>query len=142
MRARVIGASAFLLPALAVAAGAAATPAPITGRWLTEGGKAVVEIAPCGAQLCGHIARVLKYTPGKPRTDVHNTDASLRGRPIEGITILTGFTADDDRWRGRIYDPESGRTYRSELVNAGNTLDVKGCIGPFCRRQTWARAPR
>ena len=129
-----------LLPALALAAGAAAAPAPITGRWLTEGGKAVVEIAPCGKQLCGRIARVLKYTPGKPHTDVNNPDPTLRNRPIEGTTILTGFTADDDRWRGRIYDPESGKTYRSELVGGGNTLDVKGCIAFFCRSQAWTRA--
>ena len=130
----------ILMPALAIAASAAAAPAPITGRWLTEGGKALVEVAPCGQQLCGRIVRVLKYTPGKPHTDVQNPDASLRNRPIEGITILTGFTAGDDRWRGRIYDPESGRNYRSELIAAGNTLQVKGCIAVFCRTQTWARA--
>jgi len=130
-----------LLPALVLAASAAAAaPAPITGHWLTEGGKAVVEVAPCGQQLCGRIVRVLKYTPGKPHTDVQNPDASLRNRPVEGLTILTGFVPGGDRWRGRIYDPESGRTYRSELIAAGNTLQVKGCIAIFCRTQTWARA--
>ena len=130
----------LLVPALAIAASAAAAaPAPVTGHWLTEGGKAVVEIALCGPQLCGRIVRVLKYRPGKPRTDVQNPDASLRNRPIEGISILTGFTADGDRWRGRIYDPESGRTYRSELSAAGATLKVKGCIAMFCRTQDWAR---
>ena len=130
------------LPALAIAASAAAAPAPIAGHWLTEGGKAVVEVAPCGQQLCGRIVRVMQYTPGKPHTDMQNPNPALRNRPIEGLVILTGFTPDDDRWRGRIYDPESGRSYRSELSAAGNTLSVKGCIGPFCRTQTWARAPR
>lgn len=130
-----------LLAVLALTPGAAtAAPAPIAGRWLTEGGKALVEIAPCRQQLCGHVVQVLKPRPGGPPVDSNNPDAALRSRPIVGIAILTGFSADSDRWRGRIYDPESGRTYRSELVGAGNALKVKGCIGPFCRTQTWTRA--
>jgi len=130
----------FLLPALALAAGVSAAPAPITGRWLTEGSKAVVNIAPCGQQLCGRITRILKVTPGRPQTDIKNPEPSLRNRPLEGINILSGFTAGGDRWNGRIYDPESGKTYRSELSAAGATLKVKGCISFFCRSQTWTRA--
>ena len=130
-----------LLPALALlATGAAAAPAPVAGHWLTEGGKAVVEIAPCGSQLCGRIVRLLKPAPGRPQTDLQNPDASLRGRPLLGLAFLTGFAPAGDRWRGRIYDPESGRTYRSELIGSGAALKVKGCLGPFCRTQTWTRA--
>jgi uncharacterized protein (DUF2147 family) len=125
---------------LLLATGAAhAAPAPVTGRWLTEEGKAIVEIAPCGAQLCGRIARVLKPRPGGPAVDANNPDPALRNRPIEGISLLSGFTAAGDRWKGRIYDPESGRTYRSELRAEGTTLKVKGCWGPFCRGQDWTR---
>ncbi len=119
---------------------ALAAPAPVTGRWLTTEGKAIVEIAPCGAQLCGRIAKVLKPRPGGPAIDSNNPDPAKRRQPIEGLSILTGFTAKDDRWAGRIYDPESGRTYRSELVAQGGTLKVKGCFGPFCRTQEWTRA--
>jgi len=125
---------------LAVATPALAAPAPVTGRWLTVEGKALVEVAPCGPALCGRITRVLKPRPGGPAVDVNNPDARLRTRPIQGITILTGFTADGDKWKGRIYDPESGRTYRSELRREGATLKVKGCIGPFCRTQDWTVA--
>ncbi len=122
-------------------AGAAhAAPAPVTGRWLTEGGKAIVEIAPCGGSVCGRVAKVLKPRPGGPAVDEANPDPALRTRPIEGITILSGFTADKDRWRGRIYDPESGRTYRSELIGGDGTLTVKGCWGFFCRSQSWTKA--
>ena len=53
--------------------------------------------------------------------------------------MLTGFTADSDRWRGKIYDPESGKTYRSEVNREGAVLKVKGCISFFCRTQTWTR---
>jgi len=131
----------FPLAAALLAVPALAAPQPVTGRWLTVQGKAIVEIAPCGAQLCGRIARVLKPRPGGPAVDSNNPDQRLRTRPIEGIQILTGFTADGDRWKGRIYDPESGRTYRSELTRTGGTLKVKGClVGPLCRTQEWTQA--
>lgn len=120
-----------------VATAASAAPTPVTGRWLTVEGKALVDIAPCGQTLCGRIARVLKPRPGGPAVDVNNPDTTLRTRPIAGILILSDFRPADDRWKGRIYDPESGRTYRSELIRAGGTLKVKGCIGPFCRTQEW-----
>jgi len=134
-------AALLLAPVLALAAGAAsAAPAPIAGHWLTEGGKALVDIAPCGGQLCGRIVRIVKPTPGRPQTDIENPDAAQRNRPLVGINILSGFTPASDRWKGRIYDPESGKTYRSELLAAGNTLTVKGCIAFFCRSQSWTRA--
>lgn len=127
-----------LMLAPAAAAIAAPGPAPVAGRWLTEGGKAIVAIAPCGAALCGRIARVLKPRPGGSAIDANNPDRSLRTRPIEGLAILSGFAPAGDRWRGRIYDPESGRTYRAELARAGAVLKVKGCWGPFCRTQDWS----
>lgn len=138
---RGVRATAF---ALALTAGVAhAAPAPVTGRWLTTEGKALVEITPCGgggAALCGRIARVLKPRPGGPAVDSNNPDKALRTRPIQGLQILSGFTADGDKWKGRIYDPESGRTYRSELRREGGMLKVKGCFGPFCRTQDWTAA--
>jgi uncharacterized protein (DUF2147 family) len=122
------------------ATAAAAAPVPITGRWLTLEGKAVVEVGPCGPALCGRIARILKPRPGGPAVDANNPTAGLRSRPIQGLAILTGFRPAGDRWKGQIYDPESGRTYRSELTRAGNTLKVKGCWGPFCKTQEWTPA--
>lgn len=131
----------MILALLLAAAAPAPAPSSIGGRWLTAEGKAVVEIAPCadrsGPALCGRIAQVLKPRPGGPPTDINNPDPALRGRPMAGLVILTEFRPDDDRWRGRIYDPESGRTYRAELTRDGRLLSVKGCWGPFCRTQSW-----
>lgn len=130
------GVAALLLLA---AMPAEAAPA-ITGRWLTEGGKAVVEVAPCGAALCGRIAKVLIRSTSGVAVDRNNPDPKLRARPVVGLPILTGFTDGGAVWKGRIYDPESGRSYRSELSREGATLKVKGCFGPFCRTQSWRRA--
>lgn len=122
-----------------LSAAASAAPAPIAGRWLTAEGKAIVDIGSCGgagAGLCGRITDILKPKPG-PAVDLKNPDPALRSRPIRGMAFLTGFHPAGDRWKGRIYDPETGRTYRSELARTGGTLKVKGCWGPFCRTQDW-----
>lgn len=118
----------------------AAAPAPITGHWITSDKAALVEVGPCGSAICGRIAKVLVVDPSKPNTDVNNPDPALRGRTIQGMVFLTGFTASGDQWNGRIYDPRNGRTYRSIVTRDGATLRVKGCFGPFCRTQVWTRA--
>ena len=132
--------------ALAIAALCLASPLlaaqPVEGRWLTAERDAVITIAPCGKALCGRIAKFLVAPPqGADQRDVNNKDRKLRSRKLLGMPVLTGFTEDDDEWRGQIYDPKSGKTYRSIIrrVNA-STLEVKGCIGPFCQTQTWKRA--
>ena len=129
--------------ALAVVAAAPASAAePVQGRWITAEKDAVIAIAPCGAKLCGRIDKFLVPPPqGLDQRDVNNSDPAKRSRKLLGMPVLTGFTADGDEWRGQIYDPKSGKTYRSIIrrVNA-TTLKVKGCIGPFCQTQTWKRA--
>lgn len=131
---------AILAGATLVAVPAVAAPAPVTGRWLTQGGKGVVEVAPCGVQLCGRIVKIVRPDPGKPLNDANNPDRAKQSRPILGISILSGFVAAGDCYKGQIYDPESGRTYRSELRREGDVLKVKGCFGPFCRTQDWTKA--
>lgn len=119
-----------VLAAALISSAAAAAPAPVTGRWLTPERDAMVEVAPCGAQLCGRIVRILRPNPNRPAVDRNNPDPAQRTRPIQGLTILSGFTPGGDRWKGRIYDPRSGRTYRSELTREGGTLKVKGLLWP------------
>jgi len=41
-------------------------------------------------------------------------------------------------WKGKIYDPTSGKTYDSKVSrNADGTLSVSGCYLIFCQSQTW-----
>lgn len=133
---------AFAAVALVAMAAPAVAAEPITGRWMTESKDAVVEIAPCGKSLCGKIVKFLKTPPqGVDQRDMHNPDKSKRSRKLMGLPILTSFNEDGDQWRGEIYDPKKGKTYRSLLQRqSSGKLQVKGCIGPFCQSQTWTRA--
>ena len=127
--------TALLLPATAFAA------EPVTGRWVTDDGKAIVTIADCGGTVCGRITRILAPTPDGPPLDANNPDQKLRKRQIMGLEVLSGFKPDGDEWKGRVYSPEEGKTYRSTMQRAGaNTIKVKGCIAFFCKTQNWTRA--
>ncbi|QIG79293.1 DUF2147 domain-containing protein [Stakelama tenebrarum] len=125
---------------LALPASAQQSNTAITGTWLVEDGTAEITIAPCGNQVCGKISRVIRRAPDSNGRDQHNPDPELRNRPILGLPILTEMTRDDDLWRGRIYDPRGGDTYRSVVERKGaNRLSVKGCIAFICKNQTWTR---
>ncbi|WP_066726707.1 DUF2147 domain-containing protein [Sphingomonas pituitosa] len=120
---------------------AALAAAPITGTWMTEGGKALVRIEPCGDAMCGRIVKVLRREPGKPTTDIANPDPAKRNNPIEGTFILTGFKDAGALWKGKIYNPDSGKTYAAKLTrNADGTLKVEGCVAFLCRGPIWTPA--
>lgn len=127
---------------LVLGSSAAFAAEPITGRWVTEDRDAVVEIKKCGSVTCGRIARFLVTPPdGADQRDINNPQANLRKRKLLGLPILTQFREDGSKWRGRIYDPNSGKSYRSVIVRkSANVIEVSGCIGPFCQTQTWRRA--
>ena len=127
--------------ALASLPAAAAAPS-VEGLWRTEDGSAVVEIVPCGQQICGRIARVLATGANVPRTDVNNSDPARRTRPLVGLQILSGFRAGPKAWEGgRAYDPKSGRSYDASLrLNADGSLRVTGCVLIVCQSVRWTRA--
>lgn len=115
---------------------------PVTGRWVTEEKDAVVAINFCGKAMCGTIDRFLVAPPqGLDQRDINNPEPKLRSRKLLGMAILSGFVPDGAVWRGRIYDPKSGKSYRSIIRRKGpGVLEVKGCLGPFCQTQLWRKA--
>lgn len=136
----------MIRPLAALALIAAALPvqaaAPVTGKWVTAEKDSIIEIGTCGATVCGKVLRVMRMMPdGRAPIDRNNPDPALRGRPVEGIMILTGFTDGGGVWNGKIYDPKSGKTYKSKLSrNADGTLKVQGCVAFFCQAFTWTAA--
>ena len=70
----------------------------------------------------------------KPQKDIHNPDPVLRERSLKGITFLWGFeyNAKKNRWHdGRVYDPETGKTYDAKisLEKNGSILKMRGYMG-------------
>lgn len=128
-----------LFPLLFAAPASAADP--IGGRWVTEEGDAIIAVGDCGQSVCGRIARFLVPPPGgADQRDINNPDPDLRRRKLLGLPVLYSFTEEEDLWRGRIYDPKSGKSYRSVIRRKGpGRLEVKGCIAFFCRTQMWHR---
>ncbi|MFN3433637.1 MAG: DUF2147 domain-containing protein [Sphingomonas sp.] len=133
--------SLLLLGALLAAAPAPAPDAAI-GRWKTETRNGIVEIQRCGASICGRLisSELLRQKPDLK--DANNQNPAQRNRPLKGLLLISGFTADGDAWSGgQIYNPDDGKTYKSKVtVVDANTLKVRGCIFvPLCKTQTWTR---
>jgi uncharacterized protein (DUF2147 family) len=97
-------------------------PAPVAattpvGVWATEDNKGNVRIEPCGQNLCGFAEKTNER-------------------------ILINMKPSDNKWVGRIHDPDGGSTYDSTIAMKGpNALKVQGCAmgGLFCGGQTWKR---
>ncbi len=134
----------FSITALAVIAipGAASAADAVAGRWVTQDKDAVVTIGKCGASTCGRLTQFLVPPPDGPnQRDINNPDPALKKRKLQGLPVLFNFAEEADLWRGRIYDPKSGKSYRSILRRKGsNMLEVKGCISFICQTQIWRRA--
>ncbi|WP_435949817.1 DUF2147 domain-containing protein [Psychrobacter sp. DM8] len=93
------------------------------------------------------------YDEGKPKGVVKITESngvltgklvstvSDKGQKHVGKTIIKGLKADGGGKYsgGTITDPEKGKDYRMTANLSGNTLDLKGYIGPFSRSQTWKK---
>ncbi len=117
----------------------------IIGVWLTSDKAAKIEIYQKDSRFYG---KMIWFTPamdekGKPLTDTENPDPAKRNRKLEGLEIISGLAYADGKWKGTIYDPESGKTYKSQikLVNE-NTLELTGYVGlpMFGITETWKRS--
>lgn len=107
-----------------------------TGLWQTapgdNGGFLHVQIAPCGAALCGTIRTAFAADLSV------SADYAHVGKPIIWDMAPDGPAA----WSGgRIWAPDRDKTYRSKMSVSGDQLSVSGCIagGLICRSQTWVR---
>ncbi len=114
----------------------------VAGDWRSDDGRAVIRIAPCGANattMCGRIQRFLVPEPAGGARDTKNPDASLRSRPILGITIFSGLTRSGNTWRGAGYSPEAGRHFNATLTPTAERLTVRGCVAIFCQTRVMTR---
>ncbi|MBC9880341.1 DUF2147 domain-containing protein [Bradyrhizobium sp. INPA01-394B] len=116
-----------------VQAAAVAPPAPAAapardlnsplGVWLTEEKEGKVRIEQCGNNLCGYSV---------------DSKSNQNGEQV----LINMKPGKDQKWSGRILDPNSGSTYDSTIsLKGGDRLRVQGCAfgGMFCGGQTWTR---
>lgn len=118
----------------------------ILGKWITEGGKAIVQMFKTSdGKYAGKIVWLKEpYDEnGKPKTDIHNPNPDLRQRPILNLVFLGGFEFSKNEWiNGIIYDAESGNTYKAKIsMTDKNTLNLRGYVGSpvFGRTTVWKR---
>ena len=140
--------SIFALPTLAVGSD------DILGTWFNQDKDAKIEIFKCGNDYCGKIVwlKAPTYppgskegTPGSPKVDTKNPDAAKRKTPLMGLQIVQGLQySGDNQWKnGKIYDPDSGKTYSSKVtLPSHDQLDLRGFVGVsmFGRTEKWTRA--
>ncbi len=118
----------------------------VYGEWLTEGDSAQIRIEACEQGVCGTLIWLNPNSLNAGETaetvkDFHNKDPELAQRNLLGLTMLWGFEPGKQGWKGgKIYDPESGKTYASKIKRLDNNiLQVKGCISLFCQSQSWKK---
>lgn len=118
---------------LTLMSGAAWAADPVVGTWRTEsndqGQYLHVRISECGAAICGVIAQAMDSS-GTPADYEHLGARMIWDMAPQGGGAYSG---------GKIWAPDSGRTFRSKMALSGSRLKVSGCVGPICRGQTWAR---
>lgn len=113
----------------------------IDGTYVDQGGYVEITVGRCGNRRCGDITRIIRRKPGEPTRDIHNDNPELRNRSILGIRVLQNLRWDDGAWRGQVYNPEDGGTYRAVVrPGRGDTLSVQGCVTVFCRTVIWQAA--
>ena len=110
----------------------------VIGRWSTGGSLLNITRAADGSLEAEIIAlddAVYKagedFGPvGAPRRDDQNPDEALRERALLGLNLLSDYRFDGKKWQGKIYDPESGQTYSSNMrVTKSGILKMRGYVG-------------
>lgn len=121
----------MMIAAMMTVLGGAAFADPVAGTWQTEvddGAYAHIAMKPCGANICGTIAEAF---------DANGPIASDNiGKQLVWDMEPEG---DGSYGSGKIWQPSTDKVFRSKMSLSGNTLNVSGCVGPFCKKQTWTR---
>ncbi|MEQ6291539.1 DUF2147 domain-containing protein [Vogesella sp. GCM10023246] len=138
--AKLAAVSALTLAAqAALAVGAGGTWKTIDDE--THQPKSLVEISEAAnGELSGKVIKLFN----NPDAVCDKCDGALKGKPIVGLTIMTGLKKDGDAWEnGKILDPKSGKVYsaKAKLVEGGKKLEVRGFLGISLlgRTQVWER---
>lgn len=138
--------TAALLCCATVAAFAADSP---VGVWRTIDDKtgkekSLVRIVEVNGELRGTVEKLFRGPEEDPNPVCDKCTGERKGKPVLGMTILSGLKRDGDEFAGgEILDPANGKTYKCKmsLADGGKKLKVRGFIGVSLlgRTQVWVR---
>lgn len=118
----------------------------IIGNWKTvddrtNEDKSIVQIYEKDHKIYAKIKKLL--TPGDENKICDQCEGENKNKPIKGMQIIDGLTADGKEWNGgKILDPKTGKTYKCYItLEEENKLKVRGYIGfsLIGRTQYWYR---
>jgi uncharacterized protein (DUF2147 family) len=97
-----------------------------SGTWLRENGNSRVRVAPCGDALCGTIVW-LKET---------DTNSKVGQRVFFDMKPNGA-----NKWSGKAFNPENGKTYSGTMTLSGSSLTTAGCVlgGMICQSVNWRK---
>jgi uncharacterized protein (DUF2147 family) len=109
-----------------LAAGTTTALADPSGTWLRSTGESRVRIAPCGENYCGSIVW-LKDPSGPAKV----------GQRVFFDMKESGA----NKWSGKAFNPEDGKTYSGTMTLSGRSLTTAGCVlgGMICRSVNWSK---
>jgi uncharacterized protein (DUF2147 family) len=121
--------------AFALIVALAATPAmadPVLGTWQTQpddGAYAHVQLAPCGAAICGTIRRTFNASG-------EYTSPNLGKQLVQAMVPQGG-----GKYEGKVWRPSNDKIYLGRIELNGDSLRLAGCVagGLICSKQTWSR---
>lgn len=113
-------------------AGAASAQDVAIGTWQTEvddGAFAYITIAPCGAAVCGSIARTF------------NSEGEYQSPNLGRQIVIDMAPNGDGSYNGQVWRPSNDRIYVGKMDIAGDALRLRGCVagGLICASQNWVR---
>ena len=119
------------------------------GRWEVIDDKghkpvAIMKIVERHGEFLGRIEKLIPHPGDDPDPICSNCPGTLKGSPIQGLTVMQGLKKEGDEYGGgTILDPDSGNYYsvKMRLGPDGNTLKVRGYLGISLlgRTEVWTR---
>jgi uncharacterized protein (DUF2147 family) len=105
---------------------------PVEGIWQTEpddGAFAHVQMAPCGAAICGVIVRTF------------NADGEYQSENIGRTLVIDMVPTGGGEYEGSVWRPSNDKIYIGNMSLNGDALRLRGCVagGLICTGQDWVR---
>lgn len=138
----------FALFVSVVSMSALADPMSPVGTWNTiddetKKPKSLVRITEKDGVISGTVEKIMDPAKQDSKCDDCAADDPRKGKPVIGMTILTGLKKEGDNvyGGGQILDPKNGKTYKAKVtvIDGGKKLEMRGSILFIGRTQTWVR---